>query len=212
MSSISLLPTNEDEKLKAIDLAYEARVAKLKEELQGISTLAHPKLADEKYLPYLAHSHQVDFWSNELTLDEKRAIIDHSILLHRKKGTLLAVKEVLKRLNIDVKFYEWFEYAGLPYHFKIDVDFLNRPVEDKDLKIIEEFVEIYKNTKSILELIRIRLKTNLQHKYASATIQGENIKVYPYQPRSLNTSLMNRLASVIKQREKVIIFLDGATV
>ncbi|MCG3696915.1 phage tail protein I [Aliarcobacter butzleri] len=207
MSLISLLPTNEDEKLKAIDLVYETRVAKLKEELQVISTLAHPKLADEKYLPYLAHSHQVDFWSNELTLDEKRAIIDHSILLHRKKGTLLAVKEVLKRLNIDVKFYEWFEYAGLPYHFKIDVDFLNRPVEDKDLKIIEEFVEIYKNTKSILELININIKTNLKEKYAMATITGEEIEVLPYTVRNLNFYQKEIYATAVKISECITLNL-----
>lgn len=212
MNSASLLPQSEDYKLKAIDLAYETRVAKLKQELQVISTLAHPKKADEKYLPYLAHSHQVDFWSNELTLDEKRAIIDFSINLHRKKGTLFAVKEVLKRLSIEVKFYEWQEYEGLPYHFKIDVDFLNRPIEDKDLKLIEEFVEIYKNTKSILELIRIRLKTNLKHRYASATMQGESIKVYPYQPRALKTNTKNRFASAVKQRELITIFLDGETI
>ena len=123
MILISLLPQSEDSKLKAIDLAYETRVAKIKQELQVISTLAQPKRADERFLPYLAHSHQVAFWSNDLTLDEKRAIIDFSIHLHRKKGTLFALKEVLKRLNIDVKFYEWFEYQGLPYHVKIDVDF-----------------------------------------------------------------------------------------
>ncbi|MDN5054434.1 phage tail protein I [Aliarcobacter butzleri] len=207
MSSISLLPTNEDEKLKAIDLVYETRVAKLKEELQVISTLAHPKLADEKYLPYLAHSHQVDFWSNELTLDEKRAIIDHSILLHRKKGTLFALKEVLKKLNIDVKFYEWFEYAGLPYHFKIDVDFLNRPVEDKDLKIIEEFVEIYKNEKSILELININIKTNLKEKYAMATITGEDIEVLPYTVRNLNFYQKEIYATAIKISECITLNL-----
>ncbi|MCG3675581.1 phage tail protein I [Aliarcobacter butzleri] len=207
MSLISLLPTNEDEKLKAIDLVYETRVAKLKEELQVISTLAHPKLADEKYLPYLAHSHQVDFWSNELTLDEKRAIIDHSILLHRKKGTLLAVKEVLKRLNIDVKFYEWFEYAGLPYHFKIDVDFLNRPVEDKDLKIIEEFVDIYKNEKSILELININLKTQVNQKYALATITGETIELLPYAVRNLDFTHNSKVAVAIKMSECITLTL-----
>ena len=186
MILISLLPQSEDSKLKAIDLAYETRVAKIKQELQVISTLAQPKRADERFLPYLAHSHQVAFWSNDLTLDEKRAIIDFSIHLHRKKGTLFALKEVLKRLNIDVKFYEWFEYQGLPYHFKVDVDFLNRPVEDKDLKIIEEFIEIYKNTKSILELININIKTNLKEKYAMATLTGEDIEVLPYTVRNLN--------------------------
>lgn len=208
MSLISLLPTNEDEKLKAIDLAYEKRVAKLKEELQVISTLAHPKLADEKYLPYLAHSHQVAFWSNELTLDEKRAIIDHSILLHRKKGTLFALKEVLKKLNIDVKFYEWFEYAGLPYHFKIDVDFLNRPVEDKDLKIIEEFVDIYKNAKSILELINIKIKTQLKEKYAVATLTGESIELYPYVVKNIEISQNTKIAIAIKQSECITINLQ----
>ena len=207
MSSISLLPQSEDSKLKAIDLAYETRVAKIKQELQVISTLAQPKRADERFLPYLAHSHQVAFWSNDLTLDEKRAIIDFSIHLHRKKGTLFALKEVLKRLNIDVKFYEWFEYQGLPYHFKVDVDFLNRPVEDKDLKIIEEFIEIYKNTKSILELININIKTNLKEKYAMATITGEEIEVLPYTVRNLNFYQKEKYATTIKISECITLNL-----
>lgn len=207
MSSTSLLPQSEDYKLKAIDLAYEIRVARLKQELQVISTLAHPKKADEKYLPYLAHSHQVDFWSMDLTLDEKREIIDFSINLHRKKGTLFAVKEVLKRLNIDVKFYEWDKYEGLPYHFKIDVDFLNRPVEEKDLLLIEEFVEIYKNTKSILELININIKTNLKEKYAMATITGEEIEVLPYTVRNLNFSQKEIYATAIKMSECITLNL-----
>ena len=207
MILISLLPQSEDSKLKAIDLAYETRVAKIKQELQVISTLAQPKRADERFLPYLAHSHQVAFWSNDLTLDEKRAIIDFSIHLHRKKGTLFALKEVLKRLNIDVKFYEWFEYQGLPYHFKVDVDFLNRPVEDKDLKIIEEFVEIYKNTKSILELININIKTNLKEKYAMATITGEEIEVLPYTVRNLNFSQKEIYATAVKISECITLNL-----
>lgn len=207
MILISLLPQSEDSKLKAIDLAYETRVAKIKQELQVISTLAQPKRADERFLPYLAHSHQVAFWSNDLTLDEKRAIIDFSIHLHRKKGTLFALKEVLKRLNIDVKFYEWFEYQGLPYHFKVDVDFLNRPVEDKDLKIIEEFIEIYKNTKSILELININIKTNLKEKYAMATITGEDIEVLPYTVRNLNFYQKEIYATAIKISECITLNL-----
>ena len=207
MSSISLLPQSEDDKLKAIDLAYEIRVARPKQELQVISTLAHPKKADEKYLPYLAHSHQVDFWSMDLTLDEKREIIDFSINLHREKGTPFAVKEVLKRLNIDVKFYEWDKYEGLPYHFKIDVDFLNRPVEEKDLLLIEEFVEIYKNTKSILELININIKTNLKEKYAMATITGEEIEVLPYTVRNLNFSQKEIYATAIKMSECITLNL-----
>lgn len=199
MISISLLPQSEDSKLKAIDLAYETRVAKIKQELQVVSTLAQAKRADERFLPYLAHSHQVAFWSNDLTLDEKRAIIDFSIHLHRKKGTLFALKEVLKRLNIDVKFYEWFEYQGLPYHFKIDVDFISRPAGIEELKLIEEFIEIYKNEKSVLELISVKLRSDLIEKVASVTITGEEIEVLPFVTRNLlsNTGLERVFASSI---------------
>ena len=208
MSSISLLPQFEDIKLKTVDLSYDERIEKLKEELQVISTLANPKLANEDFLPYLAHNYQVDFWSNDLTLDEKRAIIDFSINLHRKKGTLSALKAVLKRLNIDVTFYEWFEYEGLPYHFKIDVDFLNRPVEDKDIKLIEEFVEIYKNTKSILEILNINLKTNVQEKYAAITITGEEIEVLPYSVRNLYFIQKEKYATAIKTSECITLNLN----
>ncbi len=208
MSSISLLPQFEDIKLKTVDLSYDERIEKLKEELQVISTLANPKLANEDFLPYLAHNYQVDFWSNDLTLDEKRAIIDFSINFHRKKGTLSALKAVLKRLNIDVTFYEWFEYEGLPYHFKIDVDFFNRPVEDKDIKLIEEFVEIYKNTKSILEILNINLKTNVQEKYAAITITGEEIEVLPYSVRNLYFIQKEKYATAIKTSECITLNLN----
>ncbi len=208
MSSISLLPQFEDIKLKTVDLSYDERIEKLKEELQVISTLANPKLANEDFLPYLAHNYQVDFWSKDLTLDEKRAIIDFSINLHRKKGTLSALKAVLKRLNIDVTFYEWFEYEGLPYHFKIDVDFFNRPVEDKDIKLIEEFVEIYKNTKSILEILNINLKTNVQEKYAAITITGEEIEVLPYSVRNLYFIQKEKYATAIKTSECITLNLN----
>ena len=207
MDSISLLPQSEDITLKSIDTVYAKKVDQLNDEIQVISTLAQPKMVDESFLPYLAHTYQVAFWSNELTTDEKRAIIDFSIHLHRKKGTLFALKEVLKRLNIDVKFYEWFEYQGLPYHFKIDVDFLNRPAEDKDLKIIEEFIEIYKNTKSILELININIKTNLKERYAMATITGEEIEVLPYTVRNLNFSQKEIYATAIKISECITLNL-----
>ena len=96
MILISLLPQSEDSKLKAIDLAYETRVAKIKQELQVISTLAQPKRAAERFLPYLAHSHQVAFWSNDLTLDEKNMksiiekIITHLGMSKNSKPTRMA--------------------------------------------------------------------------------------------------------------------------
>ncbi len=194
MDSISLLPQSEDITLKSIDTVYAKKVDQLNDEIQVISILAQPKMVDESFLPYLAHTYQVAFWSNELTTDEKRAIIDSSISLSRKKGTLFALKDVLKRLNIDIKLQEWFEYNGLPYHFKIDVDFISRPAGKEELRLIEEFIEIYKNEKSVLELISVKLRSNLKEKVAATTVTGENIQVVPMVSRNLFTDTKEKLA------------------
>ena len=194
MDSISLLPQSEDITLKSIDTVYAKKVDQLNDEIQVISTLAQPKMVDESFLPYLAHTYQVAFWSNELTTDEKRAIIDSSISLSRKKGTLFALKKFLKKLDIDIEFKEWFEYDGLPYHFKIDVDFISRPAGKEELKLIEEFIEIYKNEKSVLELISAKLRSNLKEKVAATTVTGENIQVVPMVSRNLFTDTKEKLA------------------
>ena len=150
-------------------------------------------MADERFLPYLAHTYQVEFWSDDLSSDEKRAIIDANIFLNRKKGTLSALKDVLRRLNIDIKFYEWFEYKGLPYHFKIDIDFISRPAGKDELRIIEDFINIYKNEKSVLELINVKLKTKLNEKLAAVTITGEDIEVIPYVVMNLSLEMNEKV-------------------
>ncbi|WNL11726.1 phage tail protein I [Aliarcobacter cryaerophilus] len=209
MGSISLLPQSEDSKLKAIDLAYETRVAKLKQELQVISTLAQPKRANEEFLPYLAHTYQVVFWSDELTSDEERELIDLSILLHRKKGTIFALKEAFKKINMDIKISEWFDYGGLPYHFKIDIDLLNRPVTQKQLNLIEDFIEIYKNEKSILELGKIRAKTQIKSRYAGACMNTDIIKIYPAHSKKMNVEISSKYLSTTMQREKIKIYEES---
>ena len=203
MDSISLLPQSEDITLKSIDTVYAKKVDQLNDEIQVISTLAQPKMVDESFLPYLAHTYQVAFWSNELTTDEKRAIIDSSISLSRKKGTLFALKDVLKRLNIDIKLQEWFEYNGLPYHFKIDVDFISRPAGKEELRLIEEFIEIYKNEKSVLELISVKLKSDLNEKVASVAIVGENIEVMPFVTRNLSSTNQERVFASAIASERI---------
>ena len=56
MDSISLLPQSEDITLKSIDTVYAKKVDQLNDEIQVISTLAQPKMVDESFFPYLAHT------------------------------------------------------------------------------------------------------------------------------------------------------------
>ena len=175
MILISLLPQSEDSKLKAIDLAYEKRVVNLKKELEVVSTLAQPKFAVAKYLPCLAHTYQVPFWSNNLSEDEKRAIIDSSILLHRKKGTVWAVIKVFEALNMQANIQEWFEYDGEPYHFKVNIESIGIAYTEDDLKRLEEYINYYKNEKSVMDEITVSASIDNANIYIGGFTQNAEI-------------------------------------
>lgn len=70
------------------------------------------------------------------TIEKKRELVRQSISLHRHKGTLYAVKEVLKILGIKGQVLEWFEYGGEPYHFKIEAK-IDEGISEKDIDILE---------------------------------------------------------------------------
>lgn len=201
-----LIPVNESEDLKVTDKAVNNRF----EFLKNFDLNLFPKTCKKEYLSHLAFLFDVDI--RALSETETREILSRAITLKKYIGSVYYLEQMLNIFDKEVSVKEWFSYAGQPYHFKVEVQSSNKSIDAKFYEDLEKQIFKYKNVRSVLESIKINLKTNLQHKYASATIQGENIKVYPYQPRSLNTSLMNRFTSVIKQREKVIIFLDGATV
>lgn len=201
-----LIPVNESEDLKTTDKTVDNRF----EFLKNFDLNLFPKTCKKEYLPHLAFLFDVDI--RALSELETREILSRAITLKKYVGSVYYLEEMLKIFDKDTSIKEWFDYAGQPYHFKVEVQSSNKSIDAKFYENLEKNILKYKNLRSVLDVIIINLKTNLQHKYASATIQGENIKVYPYQPRSLSASLMNRFASAIKQREKVIIFLDGATV
>ncbi len=100
MSSTSLLPLNESDTAKVIDVAYESKLNQFYEHLSVLKDFANPDLCPEEFLVYLAYSYNVDFWEDDLPVSVKRALIKQSILLHRYKGTVWAVEEVLKLLNL----------------------------------------------------------------------------------------------------------------
>ncbi|PLY08405.1 MAG: phage tail protein I [Arcobacter sp.] len=118
MSSISLLPSNESEIAKAIDIANSKRLDLIGDELSIVKHLANPLFCPLEFLPFLAYAFKVDFWDEELKESEKRDLIKHSILLHQRKGTLWAIEEVLELVNYSNKAKG--EYAKIKEGLRLD--------------------------------------------------------------------------------------------
>lgn len=121
METQSLIPSFEDKKLHSADKTAYKLFEQLSSEIKAVKNLANPDLCDAKYLPFLAYAFKVEFWDENLSEDKKRALIKKSLDLHRHKGTIWALEQVFEALKIEAEVKEWFDYAGEPYHFKVNL-------------------------------------------------------------------------------------------
>jgi phage tail P2-like protein len=105
----------------------------------------------EEVLNLLAWQWHVDFYEPEkLPVEIKRSLIKNSIIWHRKKGTLWAVKQILRDLGLEPKIREWFDIGSAPYTFGIDAIYKGNPAEimtflgDDTVKLLKLAVEMTK--------------------------------------------------------------------
>lgn len=125
------------------------------EEAEALFDLVNIDKLPERLLDLIAYEKHVDFYDNELSVFQKRELIKSSISWHRKKGTRWAVERVVSIVYPNANVYEWFEYDGHKYRFKIEVD---EPfIASKDMRRLRELVEATKNKRSWLEYIAIKL-------------------------------------------------------
>jgi len=148
----SLLPKVYPIEEHALDIATSVRIDGISLELQRIKTLANPKECPVDFLPILAYSFGSDFYWKFKDLDEKqqREMIANSLLLHRKKGTLWAIKKVLDILGFETEITEWWEDKEDPFGIN--------PTKPYTFSIVLDITKFYQNSKRVFneyEQIRV---------------------------------------------------------
>ncbi|MCL6419422.1 phage tail protein I [Aestuariirhabdus haliotis] len=84
-----------------------------------IKTVWNPTTCPEELLPWLAWALSVDNWNSDWPTAVKREQIANSIEIHRRKGTVLAVKQAMAVFGVAVELKEWFEFNGPPHTFSV---------------------------------------------------------------------------------------------
>jgi phage tail P2-like protein len=70
-------------------------------------------------LPWLAWALSVDEWDSDWPEAIKRSVIAQSVSIHRKKGTVHAIRRALEILGVQVELREWFEQHAAPHTFSL---------------------------------------------------------------------------------------------
>lgn len=106
----SLLPANRT----TTEQAFEAAMARISDVPVPISTLWNPDLCPSELLPWLAWTFSVDDWDSTWPESTQRAVIAASFEVHRHKGTISALKRVLKSAGYGGS--QIIERGGLKYY------------------------------------------------------------------------------------------------
>lgn len=96
----------------------------------------------------LAWQFHCDYYDKNADIKTKKAVVKQSIKIHQKKGTPQAVIDLLgTAFPSNTQLYEWYQYGGKPYHFKITTSSLNDVAHNQFFKALESV----KNVRSICD-------------------------------------------------------------
>lgn len=87
---------------------------------------------DERTLDMLAGDFHVDWYDYEDDLETKKNVIKNSFYVHRHLGTPAAVQRVIEDCFGGGTIEEWFDYDGLPYHFRVRTDSVEQVYNNLD--------------------------------------------------------------------------------
>lgn len=107
----------------------------------------------EPLLDILAKDFKVDWWTQEMSIEDKRRTLKSSWYVHRKLGTKGAVKAALSSVYENSDVAEWFEYEGDPYHFRVLIDAEYESTDIAKYNAVIEQIGVYKNVRSYLDAV-----------------------------------------------------------
>lgn len=142
----------------------------------------NPDTIPASLLPWLAWAFGVDDWDTAWTDVQKRGAIKASVAVHRKKGTIGAVKTALAGLGFDVQVQEWFNQIpeGDPYTFRLLITADQTGASKNAFEKLFSVVETTKNLRSHLSDAQLIVKTQAGPYVAAAAGVGHNIHVTNY--------------------------------
>ncbi|WP_083023431.1 phage tail protein I [Vreelandella lionensis] len=153
MSNATLLPPN--------TTALERRTAQVNGGISDLDTplrdLWRPDTCPAPLLPWLAWALSEDEWDAKWSENRQRRAIKAAIGVHRRKGTIGAVKRALAAIDYDVSLIEWHqdEPPGAPYTFRAEAIIEDRGLDAATQAEIIRLINAAKDARSHLTKLRL---------------------------------------------------------
>lgn len=174
-----LLPPNST----AAERGLALTISRISDVPLPLRDLWSPMLIADNLLPWLAWTFSVDVWRSSWTEEQQRDFIRGSVDVHRRKGTIGALKEALSGLHFDVQLLEWFNQApaGDPYTFQLIMNADQIGISQAAMQGLFEVINRTKNLRSHMDDITIIQQVDAPTHVAVVAAVGNIITLPNYQ-------------------------------
>jgi len=169
---------NGDSQVKALSAAVSPQLQAVSSAIAECILLARLDELDEDVVDLLAWQYHVDFYDAELTIAQKRKLVQTSIDMHRHKGTPYAVKQVVSTILDNAVVQEWFDYGGEPYYFRV-VKIGGEMINADTYVRLKKAIDTVKNTRSWLEGVSLSRTINSTIYFGIAQSLHRKVGIYP---------------------------------
>lgn len=145
-----LLPLNLKNKSEniALSFAFKETMKLLNERIELLYLYKNLDKQKEDILDLIATELRTQYYNKSLSKETKVKLIKNTLSWYQKLGTPSAVEELIKIAFGEGKIEEWFEYNGLPYHFKITTEQL---LTQENMDLMINMIDRVKNKRSIID-------------------------------------------------------------
>ncbi|CVC03162.1 Bacteriophage P2-related tail formation protein [Serratia marcescens] len=141
--------------------------------------LWNPARCPVKFLPYLAWAFSVDRWDEDWPEAEKRKAVSDAFYIHRRKGTVSAIRRVIENMGYSLSIAEWWEVADPAGTFRLSIDVNDVGITDDIVNELERLIGDAKSASRHIAGLDIRTRTSGVIHCAAASYFGEVLTVYP---------------------------------
>ncbi|ELJ4794540.1 phage tail protein I [Salmonella enterica] len=137
-------------------------------------------------LPYLAWALSVDRWDKNWPEETKRQVIKASWMVHRHKGTISALRNVVEPFGFLLRVIEWWQNGEQPGTFRLEIGIQEQGITEETYQELERLINDAKPVSRHLIGLSLSLQTQGYIGMGAGCYVGDTLTVYPYFPETIS--------------------------
>lgn len=205
-----ILPSSlhDDETISNIIKSLDGIFPEFESQIRKIRFYEYLDEQPAEVLDLLAWQFHVDFYDYDYSNEVKRELIRQSITWHRRKGTPMAVEEMVSPIFPSAEIVEWWDYGGTPYRFRVSG--ITDPLTGAaDIRRLLTLINSAKNKRSWLDYVQFKRSTATENHIAMLKSTVKTIDVYPAAVEKIAPESTFYTAMAMTTTERLTLYIGG---